>query len=251
MSINKIMRNIKILIEYDGTNYCGWQRQKNGISIQELVEKAVCEITGEDISIIGSSRTDAGVHAKAMAANFHTSSKIPVDRFPPALNTKLPNDIVVFAAQEVPVDFHSRYSARGKRYSYSILNTPYPSAIMGRYTAYCPYKLDFDKMKEASFYFIGTHDFSAFRSMGSSVKTSVRTVNYLELVREKDCIVMYIEADGFLYNMVRIIAGTLIEIGKGKKEPKSIADILNSHNRSMAGQTAPASGLCLEKIYYE
>lgn len=244
------MRNIKLTIEYDGSNYSGWQRQKNGISIEETLEEAIKKITNEDIKIVGSSRTDAGVHAKGQVANFTTCSKIPVERFPAAINSKLPPDIAVVNAEEVPLDFHSRYSSKGKMYSYTILNRKTPPALMRNYVTHCAYDLDFEKMKKAAVFFIGTHDFSAFKSTGSSVKTSIRTVNLLELLKDGEIIKMYIEANGFLYNMVRIIAGTLIDVGRGKIPYESIPEIIRSKDRTKSGQTAPASGLCLEKVYY-
>lgn len=245
------MRNIKLEIEYDGTRYSGWQRQKNSISIEETVENAVRKITKEDIKLIGSSRTDSGVHAKGQVANFNTLTSIPVDRFSYAINTKLPKDIVVFNACEVPMDFHARYSCKGKRYSYMILNREFPSPLLRNYAAHCSYKLDLESMKSAAEHFLGTHDFEAFRSTGSSVKTSVRTVSLIQLEKQdNDIIKMFIEADGFLYNMVRIIAGTLMEVGRGRISPDSIPSIIESKNRDLAGKTAPAQGLYLEKIYY-
>lgn len=244
------MKNIKLVIEYDGSNYSGWQRQKNGTSIEEIVETAIKRIINEEIKIIGSSRTDAGVHARGQVANFVTRSKIPVEKFPSAINSQLPKDIVILDAAEVSSEFHSRYSSKGKRYSYTILNRRIPPAIMKNYVSHCPYILDFNNMLEAAGYFIGTYDFSAFKSTGSSVKTSVRTIRHLELTKEGDIIKMYIEADGFLYNMVRIIAGTLIDVGREKIPAKKIPEVLLNKDRKLAGQTAPAAGLCLEKVYY-
>lgn len=197
------MRNIKLEIEYDGTRYSGWQRQKNSLSIEETVENAVRKITKEDIKLIGSSRTDAGVHAKGQVANFNTLTSIPVDRFPYAINTRLPKDIVVLKACEVPMDFHARYSCKGKRYSYTILNREFPSPLLRNYAAHSSYDLDLESMKSAAVHFLGTHDFEAFRSTGSSVKTSVRTISLIQLEKQaNDIIKMFIEADGFLYNMV-------------------------------------------------
>lgn len=244
------MKNIKLLLEYDGSNYCGWQRQKNGVSIEETVETAIKKIALEDIKLIGSSRTDAKVHAKGQAANFYTSSSIPVERLPYAINSKLPWDITVVDAIEVPMEFHSRYSCKGKKYSYKILNRKFPSPLLRNYACYCPFDLDLKAMKAAAKCFLGTNDFSAFRSTGSSVKTSVRTIKNVELLKDNDMIIMYIEADGFLYNMVRIIAGTLIEVGMGKIPYENIPAIIYGKDRKLAGKTAPPQGLCLEKIYY-
>lgn len=244
------MKNIKIVIEYDGTRYCGWQRQKNGVSIQETIEKAIEKVTGEKIEIIGSSRTDAGVHAKGQVANFLTSSTVPPEKICYAINSFLPDDIVILSSQEVPLDFHSRYSSKGKKYSYTILNRKIPSALLKNYSAHIPYELNIEDMIRASKYFLGEHDFSAFKSTGSSVKGNVRTIKRLELIKDEDIIKMFIEANGFLYNMVRIIAGTLIEVGKGRIKPDDIPFILDSRDRKKAGPTAPAQGLCLEKVYY-
>jgi tRNA pseudouridine38-40 synthase len=245
------MRNIKIIIEYDGTNYSGWQKQKNGISIQEVIENAASVVLKEKISLTGSSRTDAGVHAKGQVANFYSNSNIPSDKIPFAINSKLPHDIAVMSAQDVPHDFHSRYDSCGKLYSYTILNRKIPPVLMRNYISHCPYKLDFSLMEKASDAFVGTHDFSAFKSSGSSVKTAIRTVEFLKLEKNDDIIRFYIKANGFLYNMVRIIAGTLIDIGRGKIVLSDLSNIIESKNRNLSGKTAPASGLCLEKVFYK
>jgi len=244
------MRNIKLTIEYDGTNYCGWQVQKNAVSIQEVIEKAISSLVLSKVDLIGSSRTDAKVHARGMVANFMTECSIPINNFPAAINGKLPQDIVIIKAEEVPLDFHSRYCSKGKRYSYTILNRREPSALLRNYAAHIPLPLDTDKMIQASSYFLGTHDFYAFRSTNSSAKTSVRTVSFLDIEKCDDLIKIYIEADGFLYNMVRIITGTLIEVGLGKISPDEIPFIIESKDRKRSGKTAPPQGLCLEKVYY-
>lgn len=244
------MRNIKLTIEYDGTSYVGWQRQRNGISIEEKIERAIGEITGEKARIIGSSRTDAGVHAKGQTANFFTLSTIHESKFPSAINSKLPYDIVILDAQEVNEDFHSRYSSLGKRYSYRILNRKQPPAYLKNYVEHCPYELDFDIMEKASGAFLGKHDFAAFKSSGGSARTSVRTITYIDLTKVGDLITIDIEGDGFLYNMVRIIAGTLMDVGRGKIPYDSIPEIIQSRDRNRAGKTAGACGLCLEKVYY-
>jgi tRNA pseudouridine38-40 synthase len=244
------MRNIKIIVEYDGTRYCGWQVQKNAISVQEVLQKGIEEIVAHKIMLTGSSRTDAGVHAKGMVANFVTSSAIPESNFPAAINTKLPKDIVVIHADEVGTDFHSRYSSKGKRYSYNILNRRMPSPILRNLCAHIPETLDVEKMKQAGAYFIGTYDFSAFKSSGSSVIDNVRTIRLLNIAKDGDIIKIDIEADGFLYNMVRIIAGTLIDVGKGKIDPSDISCIIASRDRKLAGKTAPAHGLCLEYVCF-
>lgn len=244
------MRNIKLTLEYDGTNYLGWQRQKVGITLQETLEEAIKLLTKEEIEVTGSSRTDAGVHAKGFVANFKTSSKIPSEKFREAINHKLPDDIVILKSEEVEEEFHSRYNAIGKTYSYSILNREVPSAIDRNYLYHVKRKLDLESMKEACQYFIGTHDFSAFKTSGSSVKTTVRTITELYIEENSDIIKIYVTGDGFLYNMVRIIVGTLIMVGSNKIKPLEIKDIIASKEREKAGICVPARGLVLEKVYY-
>jgi len=244
------MRNIKLTIEYDGTHYAGWQRQKNVLAIQQVIEEAIEKITSEKVDIIGSSRTDTGVHAKAYAANFHTNSNIPAERFREAINSKLPKDIVILYSEQVDEGFHARYSSTGKKYCYSILNRLQPPAINRNYVYHHKGNLDIEKMQQASKYFIGTHDFAAFKNTGSSVKTSVRTITQSEVVKCGDIVKYYVAGDGFLYNMVRIMVGTLLEVGNGKVKPEDIAKILSSKDRGNAGKSAPALGLCLEEVYY-
>ncbi len=244
------MRNIKLIIEYDGTNYAGWQRQNNVVTIQETIERAIGELTGEEIQITGSSRTDAGVHAKGFTGNFYTSSTIPIEKITGAINSKLPLDIVILHSSEVSCEFHSRYNSTGKLYSYSILNRRQSVAVGRNYVYNHKRILDIEAMKVAAEYFIGTHDFSAFKNLGSSVKTSVRTITQLDIIKNEDLIKIYIAADGFLYNMVRIIVGTLVRVGEGKIKPNEIKDIIESKERSRAGKSVPPSGLCLEEVFY-
>ncbi|MCM8710764.1 tRNA pseudouridine(38-40) synthase TruA [Clostridium sp. SYSU_GA19001] len=244
------MKNIKLIIEYDGTNYAGWQKQKNAVTIQQTLEEAVLQLTGETVNLVGSSRTDAGVHAKGFVANFKTQSSIPGKSFREALNTMLPEDITVLESEEVPLDFHSRYSSKSKMYSYTIINRIQPPAIGRNYVYHFKKELNFEEMQKACNYFIGKHDFSAFKSTGSSVKTSVRTIKKAFINRDNNKIIIYVEADGFLYNMVRIMVGTLIDVGIGKIRASDIKDIIQSKDRSRAGKTVPASGLCLEFVHY-
>ena len=247
------MKNIKLIIEFDGTNYCGWQRQVKEKTVQEVLETAIISLTGEelkDISLTGCSRTDSGVHSRAFVANFKTNSSVPPEKFKEALNSRLPEDIAVINSQEVPLDFHARYAAVGKTYCYTILNRAVRSPICRNYTYQVKDRLDVEKMKEASSYFIGKHDFTAFKSTGSSVKTSVRTITALEVHKEGDFIKIYASADGFLYNMVRIIVGTILDVGRGKIPPESIKDIIESKDRTRAGICVPAQGLSLEKVFY-
>ena len=246
------MRNVKLLIEYDGTNYKGWQIQKNANTIQEELMKAIYKITGENVDINGSARTDAGVHAKGQVANFMTSSQIAEHRFADAINSALPEDIVIKSSCEVPKNFHSRFCAKGKRYSYTIHNSMYPKAIGRNYAYHTRYgdKLDINKMMEASHYFIGTHDFAGFMSAGSNVKDTVRTIYSINIHHDKDMIIIDYHGNGFLYNMVRIITGTLIYCGLSKIEMIHMGEIINSKDRKRAGATVPAKGLCLEEVFY-
>ena len=244
------MKNIKLILEYDGTNYSGWQRQKNSITIQQKIEEAIFKLTKEKVELIGSSRTDSGVHAKGFVANFKTNSTIPGEKFREALTSKLPDDIVIIKSEEVDENFHSRYSSIGKTYCYTILNRRVPSAINRNYSYFYRGKLNVDAMKEACNHFIGKHDFKGFRSLGSSVKTSIRTITELYIESKDDYINIYISADGFLYNMVRIIVGTLIFVGTGKINHLEIPEIIKSGDRKKAGKCVPPTGLFLEKVFY-
>ncbi|OFI06859.1 tRNA pseudouridine synthase A [Clostridium acetireducens DSM 10703] len=244
------MKNIKIIIEYDGTNYAGWQKQKNAITIQGVIERALEQISGKHTKINGCSRTDAGVHAKAFVASFLTESSIPEDKFKYALNSKLPEDILVLSSEEVPLDFHARYSSKGKTYSYTILNREASIAIGRNYVCHFKKPLDICAMEESYKYLIGTHDFSAFKSSGSSVKNNIRTITDINSKRYEDIIKINISANGFLYNMARIIVGTLFDVGTQKIKPEQIEFIMDSKDRRNAGISAPAKGLCLEKVFY-
>lgn len=244
------MTNIKLTIQYDGTNYCGWQKQHNGISIQEKIEDAIYSVTGETVNLIGSGRTDAGVHAIGQVANFKTNSTIPPNRFKYALIPKLPEDISIVQSELVPDSFHSRYDAKGKIYRYAIYNEEIRNPIYSRYVYHVPYRLDLASMDRAKEYFLGSHDFRAFMASRSSVKSTIRTINSITLDRKEDLIFLTIEGNAFLHNMVRIIVGTLVEVGLGKRHWQSIPQIIKSKDRKMSGHTAPAQGLCLKKVYY-
>lgn len=239
-----------MVIEYDGTNYHGWQIQKNAITVQEVITKAIKKITSEDVNLIGSSRTDAGVHALNQVANFISNCNIPLSKMPNALNSVLPKDIVIKNAYEADMDFHSRYSAKGKRYKYIIYNRKFNSPVYRNYSWHISNELDLDRMTESLTYLKGTHDFSAFKASGSSVKDSIRTVRDISLRKNDFNVEFEIEADGFLYNMVRIIVGTIVDVGIGKINPIHVKEILESKDRCMAGKTAPPQGLFLTKIYY-
>ncbi|WP_265446594.1 tRNA pseudouridine(38-40) synthase TruA [Acetivibrio straminisolvens] len=244
------MRNVKLIIEYDGTNYHGWQKQKNAKTVQDTIESAIKGLTGEKAELTGASRTDFGVHALGQVANFKTDSNIPGDRFSYALNRILPDDIVIIESQEVSPDFHARFKSKGKKYRYLIYNSRFPSAILRNRAFHVSYKLDFESMKKAASYFLGTHDFSSFRASGSSVKTSVRTMTDVLLERDDKIIKFEISGDGFLYNMVRIMVGTLVDVGMGRINDDDIPKIIESKNRKSAGRTAPAEGLYLVEVYY-
>ncbi|ACQ53752.1 tRNA pseudouridine(38-40) synthase TruA [Clostridium botulinum] len=246
------MKNIKLKLEYDGANYCGWQKQKNEkfITLQGTLEKAISNITKEKIEVIGVSRTDSGVHAKGYVCNFFTNTKIPPENLQKVINNNLPADIVVLSSEEASNEFHSRFCSKGKTYEYTVLNSSQPIAIGRNYIFQFKDKLNIDNMKMASRYFIGTHDFSAFKTKGSSIKTSVRTISKFEINKKGDFIKFIITGDGFLYNMVRIIVGTLIEIGLNKREPEYIKYVIKSKDRTKAGKCVPSSGLCLKEVFY-
>ena len=243
------MRNLMIKIQYNGANYCGWQKQPNSLGIQGTIEKAIFDITKEEVKITGSGRTDAGVHALGQVANFKLNSDIPSGKIPNALNSKLPKDISIIECKEVDDEFHARYNAKGKRYRYLIYNSPYRSPIYKDTSYHVKYELDFDKMCKEAKSLIGTHDFKGFMSSGSSVIVTVRTIYDIEIIKEDDLITIEVEGSGFLYNMVRIIVGTLVDIGRGRIED-NLSEIINSKSRSKTGHTAPAHGLFLKKVDY-
>jgi tRNA pseudouridine38-40 synthase len=244
-------RNIRLILAYDGSKYHGFQRQNNGITIQEVLEECIGKITGERINIIGSGRTDAGVHAKGQVVNFVTESRIPIKRFPYAINSVLPKDIAVMEAGEEALEFHARFDAKGKTYQYILHNDLLPDVFMRKYAWHVREKLEFAKLQDGAKYFIGKHDFAAFCAAGSSVKTTVRTIRELTVNPCGDKIVITVTADGFLYNMVRIIVGTLVEVGKGKIPVEELETILAQRNRKLAGPTAPPHGLYLMRVYYD
>lgn len=285
------MRNIRLTIEYDGTAYHGWQSQINASTVQDVVTGAIRSLTGENCSVTGSSRTDTGVHALGFVCNFFTESAIPADKFPFALNTILPEDISVKKSEEVTPEFHARFSAIGKTYKYLIYNSTFPSALLRHRAYHVFYPLDTKAMNSAASHIVGTHDFTAFSAAGGSSKTTVRTITQAEVkvmggiqrtnIGADACIgnihnagdpagfiptgvplftqnagdgrliEFTVTGDGFLYNMVRIIAGTLIEAGFGRLNPDSVPDILASLDRKRAGRTAPAHGLYLVGVYYD
>ena len=244
------MKNIALLTEYDGTAFHGWQSQKGLRNVQDEIRKAVLTITGENIVLTGCSRTDAGVHAKGHVSNFKTGSTIPTEKFAIALNCELPPDISVLKSAEVPESFHARYDAKGKEYRYRIVCGPSRPALDRCRVYHCRTRLDLNAMQAAASYMTGTHDFRAFMAAGSQVSTTVRTLYSVEVISDDSEIDLLVKGSGFLYNMVRILAGTLFYVGNGRYAPEDVAAIIGSGDRRTAGKTLPAYGLYLEKVFY-
>jgi len=258
------MKNVLLTIAYDGTNFCGWQRQPEQRSVQEEVEKALSVICAQPIRINGTSRTDAGVHAHGQRANFIAEFGIPVEKIPAAANAILAGaagrkyrnaagDAVILAAEEVPLDFHARYNAIGKKYLYKICCSRKPDPFQRNYVYQIGKALDLDAMEQATKFLIGTRDFRCFMAAGGKEpETTVRTVYSARFLRLDERTVGFeIIGDGFLYNMVRIIVGTLVDIGQGRKKPDDMPDIIESRDRKAAGHTAPAQGLYLSEVYFD
>lgn len=245
------MRNITLVLSYLGTRYHGWQAQKTVITVSETLERAAAAIVGHPVKMTGCGRTDAGVHAKKYVANFRTDSRIPCDRLPYALNTHLPEDIVVFEAYEVSEDFNAISSCIKKEYTYLIYNSRIRDPFYVNRAWFCPNHLDEGVMQAAADGFVGTHDFAAVRSMGTEVKTTVRTVHYYAVRRAGQIIELRVCANGFLYNMARAMAGTLVYAAEGKLRPQDIGQILGSGDRAASGPTVPPGGLYLTKLWYD
>ncbi|MBR6223366.1 MAG: tRNA pseudouridine(38-40) synthase TruA [Lachnospiraceae bacterium] len=244
------MKRVFLRIAYDGTNYCGWQIQDNGITIEEVINEKLSELLHEDIAVIGASRTDSGVHALGNVAVFDTETRIPAEKISFALNQRLPEDIRIQESKEVAPDFHPRYCDTRKTYEYRILNRTFDDPTTRLYTHFCYFKLDVEKMKQAASYLVGEHDFKSFSSARGQAKTTVRTIYYLNIEKENDIIRVQINGNGFLYNMVRIIVGTLLKVGMGIYPPEHVKEILEARDRSMSGPKAPAKGLTLVEIEY-
>ena len=242
---------IKLIIEYDGTNYVGWQRQKNGISVQQVLEEAFEKTVGQKVVLYGAGRTDAGVHALGQVAHLDTTTSIPPEKISFALNTNLPSDIRVVCSQVVSDDFHARYGAKAKTYEYTYINAQHPSAIYRNTTAHIRGDVDISAMKQAAQTIVGTHDFASFCASGSEVDTTVRTVYSLVVSQDEPFIKIEITGSGFLYNMVRIIAGTLLDVGRGKRKAGDMQDIMDAGDRGKASATAPARGLMMKRVFYE
>lgn len=244
------MRRIKLIVAYDGTEYSGWQIQPEAPTIEMYLDKAIRELTGENVHVTGASRTDAGVHAYGNVAVFDTESTIPGDRFTFALNRFLPDSIVIQDSWEVSVDFHPRHCDTRKTYEYRILNTAVPLPQKRNFTWHVAGSIDIEKMKEAAAYIVGEHDFKSFCCVRTQAESTVRTIYSLEVLQEGSEIIIRIKGNGFLYNMVRIIAGTLIQVGKGRFKPEYVKQMLEANDRTVAGQTAPPQGLTLVGIEY-
>lgn len=245
-----MVRNIKLTIAYDGTNYHGWQTQLDKPTIQEAIEKAINVITKQKVDLIGSGRTDKGVHALGQVANFIADTNIESDKIKIALNANLPKDIRIIDSEDVPIEFHSRFDAHKKTYMYQIYNGRVSSPFYSSYSYFVPSALNFERMEVASRLLVGTHDFKGFMASGSDVKTTVRTIHDFKLTKKDEVIRLYITGNGFLYNMVRIIAGTLVDIGKGSKEIACIDNALETCDRTILGHTAKPEGLFLKEVVY-
>ncbi len=245
------MRKILLKIAYDGSMYYGWQRQNNFITVQQRVEEALSRLMKEDICVRGSSRTDTGVHALGQGAVFDGNFTIPTDRIPYALNSFLPPDIVCRGAREVDNGFHPQYSVINKTYRYRILNEEFPNPLLSKYTDFIPYSLNIDHMRRACDYFIGKKDFKAFCASGSTAKTTEREIFSLTAEKKDNIIDITVTGSGFLYNMVRIIAGTLVYVGLGKIKPEDIESIIAGKDRTQAGKTLAPGGLTLMNIVYD
>lgn len=244
------MRNIKLTIEYDGKDFNGWQKQPNKLNIQGNIEKAIESIVGHEVDLTASGRTDAGVHAIGQVANFKTDSQIPIEKMAIAINSRLKKSIVIKEAEDVDEKFHSRLSCRQKTYRYIINNSKQGTAIYRNLEYHISNNLDIEKMQEAVKYFEGEHDFKAFKASGTSSKNSVRTIYKADVYTKDDRVFIELTGSGFLYNMVRIISGTLVDVGLGKLEPHSIPEIIKLQKRENAGKTLPAHGLYLVKVEY-
>lgn len=245
------MKRVKLIVAYDGTNYCGWQVQPNGETIESVLNRHLSALLGEDIVVTGASRTDSGVHSLGNVAIFDTETRMPADKISFALNQKLPADIVVQGSYEVPADWHPRYQKGRKTYEYRILNKTFRNPTRRLDTYFYHHALDVEAMQEAAKHLEGEHDFKSFCAVGAQVKTTTRTIYACDVTKNDDVITIRVTGNGFLYNMVRIIAGTLIKVGAGDIKPGEMAAILEKCDRAAAGPTAPAHGLTMIGIEYE
>ena len=241
---------VKLVVAYEGTNYCGWQIQPNGITIEQVLNETLSSLLGEEITVTGASRTDAGVHSLGNVAVFETHTKMPAEKISFALNQRLPEDIVVQESCQVPEDFHPRFSKSRKTYEYRILNCRFRQPLERRTSYFYHYPMDVSAMQKAAAYLVGEHDFTSFASVHAQTNTYVRTIYALDVVREGGMIRIRVQGNGFLYNMVRIIAGTLIQVCAGIKKPEDMESILAGKDRELAGPTAPAHGLTMIGLEY-
>ncbi|MBQ3497425.1 MAG: tRNA pseudouridine(38-40) synthase TruA [Oscillospiraceae bacterium] len=245
------MRNIALKLMYNGSAYHGWQIQKTEVTVAQTLQRAISKVCEEQVSLTGCGRTDAGVHAECYVANFRTTSRIPVDRLPFAINTHTPEDIVVTAAFEVDEAFNAIGSCIKKEYTYRIFNSRIKNPFYVNRAYFYPKHLDEEVMDRAARAFEGTHDFAAVRSVGTNVKSTVRTIHYCRVTRAGELLELKVCANGFLYNMVRAITGTVLYAAEGKIAPEDIADILASGDRTLAGPTVPPGGLYMTRLWYE
>lgn len=246
-----MMRNIKFILQYEGTRYQGWQRQDStDNTIQGKLEKLLSIMCGEKVEVQGSGRTDAGVHALAQVANVHMNTKLTVEEIQAYMNEYLPEDIGVLSVEEVPERFHSRLNAKGKTYCYQIINSPIPNVFMRKFAYVVEEELDLEEMKKAASYLTGTHDFKSFTSTKKGKKSTVRTITDISFEKEGDIVKITYKGDGFLYHMVRILTGTLLEVGLGMRKAEEIPDVLAALNREKAGKLVPAKGLTLVEVRY-
>lgn len=244
------MKRVKLVVAYDGTNYCGWQIQENGITIEEVLNKTISDLVGEPIAVIGASRTDSGVHAMGNVAVFDTESRIPAEKMSFALNQRLPEDIRIQHSCEVPLDWHPRYCDTRKTYIYRILNRRFAIPTERLYSHFFYYPLNVEHMQQAADYLVGEHDFKSFCTPRTQVLSTVRIIYYIQIQKEGDMISITINGNGFLYNMVRIIVGTLLKVGTGLYPPEHVKEILDAKDRRIAGPKAEARGLTLQEIEY-
>lgn len=245
-----IMKRVMLTVAYDGTNYHGWQLQPNVVTVESVLNDALTDLFQEDIKVIGASRTDTGVHALGNIAVFDTQARMPGEKVSYALNQRLPEDIRIQNSCEVPLDFHPRRQNSRKTYEYKILNCEFPQPVMRLYSHFTYVPLDVERMQRAAGYFVGKHDFKSFCSVNTVAETTVREIFELTVEKQENLITIRVTGSGFLYNMVRIIAGTLMEVGRGNIEPEEIPEILNALDRTKAGPTAPACGLTLVRYQY-
>jgi tRNA pseudouridine38-40 synthase len=244
------MRTILLNVEYEGTAYVGWQSQSNGLAVQDVVESALIQILKQDVRIHSSGRTDAGVHARSMPAHFRTESNIPLSAFREGANSFLPRDVVIRDVREMPENFHARYSAKGKWYRYTIYNGDMRSPLNDRTAWHLRGDIDLDLLRSAAEFMVGKHDFHAFRSSGCVAKTSIRDIFQVDVVADYELVYIDIKGSGFLRNMVRMMVGTMVEVGQGKRPVSDLPKLLRCEEGLICGPTAPAHGLCLQEVWF-